>query len=128
MAFTRKVLIKKKNLKTKYFFTCLWKTFISLTKIYNCFGVMFDLFSERSINFTKHKGRTTTEGIETTIAGLGRLQKEGDAICSSLINQIVSAETLLECTQKEAEILKCEKVLQCCNRISQCIYFCWSQI
>ena len=79
---------------------------------------MFDLYSERSTNFSKHKRRTTIEGIETAAAGLGRSQKEGVTICCNMINQIVTAERFIESKYKEAEVLKCWNVLKCCN----CIY------
>ena len=68
---------------------------------------MFDLYSERSTNFSKHKRRTTIEGIETAAAGLGRSQKEGVTICCNMINQIVTAERFIESKYKEAEVLKC---------------------
>ena len=70
---------------------------------------MFDLYNEQTMNFSGHKRITTIEGIETTIAGLGWSQKEGNTISNSLINGIVISERLLKCTHKGAESLKCWK-------------------
>ena len=83
---------------------------------------MFDLYSEQSTNFSKHKRRTTSEGIETAMAGLGRSRKEGVTTCYLLINQIVTAERLLESKYKEAEVIKCWKVLKCSNCFYRYIY------
>ena len=56
------------------------------------------------------------------MAGLGRSRKEGVTTCYLLINQIVTAERLLESKHKEAEVIKCWKVLKCSNCIYRYIY------
>ena len=70
MAYARKVPIKKQNLKTyNDFFTCLWKTFISLSETCNRVDIVFDVYNEQSIKGSERRRRTKVDGIETIITG-----------------------------------------------------------
>ena len=64
MAYARKVLIKKPNLKThNNIFISLWSTFSFLFKSCNRVDIVFDEYKERSIKASEPERRTTVEGI-----------------------------------------------------------------
>ena len=64
MAYARKVLIKKPNLKTyNTFFISLWSTSSFLFKSCNQVDIIFDVYKENSIKASEQRWRTTVEGI-----------------------------------------------------------------
>ena len=74
MAYARKVLIKKENLKTyNNFFISLWSMFSFLFELYNRLDTAFDVYKENSIKTNQQRRKTTVQGIETIISGFDQL-------------------------------------------------------
>ena len=70
MAYARKVLTKKENLRTyNNFFISLWSMFSFLFELYNWLDTAFDVYKENSIKTNQQRRKTTVEGIETIISG-----------------------------------------------------------
>ena len=74
IAYARKVLIKKENLKTyNNFFISLWSMFSFLFELYNRLDTAFDVYKENSIKTNQQRRKTTVQGIETIISGFDQL-------------------------------------------------------
>ena len=111
MAYARKVPIKKQNLKTyNDFFTCLWKTFISLSETCNRVDIVFDVYNEQSIKGSERRRRTKVEGIETIITGFDQpLPVELDRFWPK--NKIALQQLFTQWTLKNVESENFEKLL-----------------
>ena len=74
MAYARKVLTKKENLRTyNNFFISLWSMFSFLFELYNWLDTAFDVYKENSIKTNQQRWKTTVQGIETIISGFDQL-------------------------------------------------------
>ena len=74
MAYARKVLTKKENLRTyNNFFISLWSMFSFLFELYNWLDTAFDVYKENSIKTNQQRRKTTVQGIETIISGFDQL-------------------------------------------------------
>ena len=74
MAYARKVLTKKENLRTyNNFFISLWSMFSFLFELYNWLDSAFDVYKENSIKTNQQRRKTTVQGIETIISGFDQL-------------------------------------------------------
>ena len=113
MAYARKVPIKKQNLKTyNDFFTCLWKTFISLSETCNRVDIVFDVYNEQSIKGSDRRRRTKVEGIETIITGFDQpLPVELDRFWPVSKNKNAFQQPSTQWTLKKVESENFEKLL-----------------
>ena len=65
MAYTRKVLTKKENLRTyNNFFISLWSMFSFLFELYNWLDTAFDVYKENSIKTNQQRRKTIISGFD----------------------------------------------------------------
>ena len=110
MAYARKVPIKKQNPETyNDFFTCLWKTFISLSETCNRVDIVF-VYNEQSIKGSKRRRRTKVEGIKAITSFDQPLPVELDRFWPVSKNKIALQQLFTQWTLKKVKSENFEKL------------------